>query len=216
MQTDDKPIVLIESLEEHESRLESLIGFLCINELARYHKFRSSKARDIFCLSHGLLRTTLGNLLGVDPKAIEFSYGPRGKPHIKTPETNLQFSLSHSGDYCALAIVVNKAIGIDIEQHREVKSILQLARRIASPVELAFVDSFITPDKPGLFFDFWTRKEAMVKATGSGISQGLSEITLASQETGFFQVVNLANASFLLETPACPRGYSCTFAVQSG
>ncbi len=77
------------------------------------------------------------------------------------------WSITHKNEYAG-GVVSRKATGLDIEKIKPVSEALLM--KIASPKEWALSDS----DKQILFFRFWTSKEAVLKASGKGIS-GLSD-----------------------------------------
>jgi long-chain acyl-CoA synthetase len=60
------------------------------------------------------LRPALGRYLGVEPRAIAFTHGVRGKPALAGAAAALQFNLSHSGAFALLALSRDKAVGVDV------------------------------------------------------------------------------------------------------
>lgn len=82
---------------------------------------------------------------------------------VPQPTDGLYWSVSHSNQ-CVAAVVAPYAIGIDIEQIRDISTLLK--EQIASEEEWG-----LTPeDDPTLFFRYWTAKEAVLKAVGHGLS----------------------------------------------
>ena len=82
---------------------------------------------------------------------------------VPQPTDGLYWSVSHSSQ-CVAAVVAPYAVGIDIEQIRDVSTLLK--EQIASEAEWD-----LTPENdPTLFFRYWTAKEAVLKATGHGLS----------------------------------------------
>jgi 4'-phosphopantetheinyl transferase len=70
------------------------------------------------------------------------------------------FSLTHSGELVGVAVHEHSSVGLDVEQHRPFAYLAQVAAAIRAPDE----------DPSEDFFRMWTRKEALVKATGAGLS----------------------------------------------
>ena len=107
-----------------------------------------------------------------------FSQNAHGKPHIHHLQckNNLYFNLSHTNGLTVLAIAGMKAIGIDVENvaARDPENCLKIADRFFTPLEIEDITR-IRPEKQlDRFFDFWTLKEAYMKAVGKGLSIGLN------------------------------------------
>src|SRR5919107_90219 len=93
--------------------------------------------------------------------ALVIKRGPQGKPFLAShPEVH--FSVSHSGDLYVVAITRAGPVGVDIERIREVAEAEHIARR------------WLHGADPAHFFEHWTRREAHLKAIGTGLS-GLDE-----------------------------------------
>lgn len=110
-----------------------------------------------------LLKIALKNE-GIDD--FEYQYGEHGKPYID----DIEFSISHSGDY-ALCAVSNREVGCDIEQIGTAD--LRLAKRFFTETEYEMLSSSES-DLDTLFFRIWTMKESLIKLTGLGINQPLN------------------------------------------
>ena len=116
----------------------------------------------------------LGRYLGVPPETLSFDYGPFGKPRLTGLKTPLQFNASHSGHILLIAIMLDRAIGIDVERIRSNLSVLDIAERFFSPLERAALAALPETLRTNAFFDCWTRKEAYIKARGEGLSLPLN------------------------------------------
>jgi len=92
----------------------------------------------------------------------------------------LQFNLSHSAGLALIAVGAELQLGVDIEKIREEVDTAALAQRFFSPREGAGLQAL--PDNlrvPG-FFACWTRKEAFLKATGTGLSFPLADFSVTT------------------------------------
>ena len=99
-----------------------------------------------------------------------------GKPYLA--ESDLEFNLSHSGDYALLAITRGQAVGVDIEHMcRKTKDFLAIAKRFFTAEECSAIQ--FADDPHAAFFRCWVRKEAFIKATGLGLSFGLSNVVVS-------------------------------------
>jgi len=99
-----------------------------------------------------------------------------GKPEFASYPAHL--SISHSGDYFALAIS-SRPVGIDLQEHRPVEA-EKLAHRFFHPEEEAYVLAGGEFDKVMRFYRIWTAKEAYVKMTGTGIDGQFSKFSVLS------------------------------------
>lgn len=123
-----------------------------------------------------------------EPIEFEFVYGPHGKPYFKASvlkeEKPLFFSLSHSGDYvlCALS---DEEVGADIQRipEADAKKVVredQIAERFFTEQERIWYQqedaaaSFLPEKKRRRFYRIWAAKEAYMKWTGNGLTEGVS------------------------------------------
>lgn len=139
-------------------------------ELARTTRFKHAPSRVLFITARTALRLLLAHNLDADPKSIPLSTSPHGKPHL-TPPAELSFNLAHSGDNLLIALTHNASIGIDLEQITPNPDIPAIAARMFHPDEAAALRSYsLSPTPYSLFFRTWSRKEAILKADGRGLS----------------------------------------------
>lgn len=99
----------------------------------------------------------------------------KGKPFI--PNSEIYFNLSNTKGVVAVAIS-NQPVGIDIEKIRKPKPLIY--KRVFCQQEIDFISS--AED----FTHLWTRKEAVVKLFGGGISMGLKEFSVLQDEIKAF------------------------------
>ncbi len=121
-----------------------------------------------FVQARAALRRILGRELGVAAHTLAFNYGEHGKPALDG-YPRLHFNLSHSGERALLAISTQGEVGVDLEQLRERPAVLPLARRFLGEAEAARVAAADGSARDRIFLHYWTRKEAVLKATGRGI-----------------------------------------------
>lgn len=127
--------------------------------------------------ARGALRRLLGMHLGIPPDEVEFAYGPFGKPRLaRRHRSSLAFSVSHSGGWSVIALVEAERVGIDIERIDSAIDHDLLAVQVMSPTELRNFRSLPEQVRCGVFYRTWVAKEAVVKAVGCGLSQGLADV----------------------------------------
>lgn len=159
-----------------ESIVASCQQWLSQDEQARAQRYATQALRQYFILTRGQMREVLANYLNTTPGAVTFSYTENGKPYLQN--SNLQFNLSHSGDYALLAVTRQAYVGIDIEDCTRKVEYLELAQRFFHPDEYQQLSKLPDNDLQHAFFQVWTAKEALVKATGQGIANSLDKIFL--------------------------------------
>ena len=168
---------------------QALEALLSDDERSRRARYRGEEAQYQFLLSRALLRRVLGKISGERPEALIFRPSDTGKPLLaNVPE--LHFSLSHSGQWIALAVSCEADIGVDIEQPLRPRNFLRIANHYFHPDEQALLASSPPELLPVHFYRLWTMKEAFFKGRGTGISEGLSRINLAGFHLG--QGIDLA------------------------
>jgi 4'-phosphopantetheinyl transferase len=134
------------------------------------------------------LRTLLAMKLNCDAAGVKIATGTHGKPYL--PDfPDLAFNLSHSGNYLAIAIARECAIGIDIEQVKARKNLPGLAERCFSPAEIEHWQQLPKTEQISGFFRLWTAKEAFVKATGQGIQLGMDRCVIDTKSWRGFSVL---------------------------
>lgn len=162
-------------------RAREFAALLSPDERERLAGYRSAHARHRFLLSRALLRIVLGQLTGRPPQSLRFARLPSGKP-LLVDDPDLHFSLSHSGDWIALATSEHQPVGIDIEHPRRHRNIMRIAHRYFHPDECALLEAPPQSETLRQFYRMWTLKEAFFKARGTGLAEGLGRINFARFE----------------------------------
>jgi 4'-phosphopantetheinyl transferase len=149
-------------------------------ERERAARFVFARDREHFIAGRGILRTILGLYLHEAAPAIELAYGPEGKPRLDGPAPSLQFNLSHSHGLAVYGFSHNREIGIDLEAIRPGVTGEEIAEHYFSTRELAELRALPPEKRDEGFFLCWTRKEAYIKARGSGLAipLGSFDVTL--------------------------------------
>ncbi|WP_327737855.1 4'-phosphopantetheinyl transferase superfamily protein [Streptomyces nojiriensis] len=162
-----------------------LRGLMSAEERARYEQFAEPADRARFATARALVRTAMGRATGVAPDLVRFDRrcrycgGPHGKPRV--PGAAVKFSLSHSGGRVVLALAEHAEPGVDVERISP-RRIGQLAPRVLSAPELRDLEAVPPADRPAAYHVYWTRKEAVLKAVGRGLSSPLRGITVSGPD----------------------------------
>lgn len=152
-------------------------NLLSADERSRAQRYRFDGDRRRFVTVRSSLRRLLGRYLDAPAADLDFTYSDRGKPALR--DVALSFNVSHSQDVALIAIAGDRAVGVDLEYHRS-SNIPALARRFFHPQEAAELQARPASDRDRRFFQYWTAKEAYLKATGDGLAK-LSDIEICWQ-----------------------------------
>lgn len=154
------------SLQVAESCIDGLRSLLNPVEISRTERLIRPADRLHFIAGRARLRQLLGSYLAIEPHRLEFSYLPHGKPVLT--HHSLSFNLSHSDDRALLAIARSVPLGVDLEMVRPALDWGPLASRYFSRKEQQALQKIAPQEQTAAFFTIWTRKEAWLKAVGSG------------------------------------------------
>ncbi len=157
---------------------QRMMALLNEEERARAMRFVAPIHQQRFIAAHALLRQLLASYLNTTPESIAFTHSAHRKPSLALHhESDIQFNISHTGQHAAYAFTRRHAIGIDIESfHSDPK--LDVAERFFSPSEVATLKAASSEEQPGIFYRLWSRKEAIIKANGKGLTQPLSSFSV--------------------------------------
>ncbi len=185
---------------------------LSAEEWKRVRSYSSQSVGRRFIVRRGLLRQILGKYLDYPPERIRFVYNAHGKPFL-APEhsSDLQFSLSDSGDMAALAVGLGEPVGLDVERLRTVRLDEGLASRGSIEGEEVCAINRSATKLSFEFFQAWTRREALAKAEGVGLQMlpGLSDANCWEDNAPSGSGANAAldRRSFHLHALTLPAGH---------
>jgi len=154
-----------------EADLAARLGSLSEEERERAARLASHpRAQRRFVAARAGLRAVLGAHRGASPASLVFGEGPHGKPELGGGPF---FSLSHSEDLALCALSPSRRLGVDVEAVRAVPEAEAIARRWFTASERVAYEGVRAARPEEAFFRVWTRKEAYLKALGTGLA-GLS------------------------------------------
>jgi 4'-phosphopantetheinyl transferase len=136
-------------------------------EQAQQQRFVFDRDRKQYLVSHALIRDVLSRYAGIPPEDWRFDINPYGRPSIASPDEwrGLRFNLSHTRGRAILAMARGVEVGVDVEYVSETRNLTNIGERFFSAREIEQLRV-----APSLFFDFWTLKEAYIKARGMGLA----------------------------------------------
>lgn len=159
------------------------------SELARYRsaltdderrktdRFRFARDRQLCLLARVLARTTLSRYDDVAAADWCFETNAYGRPAIASPTSSLRFNLSHTDGMVVCLVARDLDVGVDVEPRSRSGEWLDLASRFFSPEEAAALRQVEARDRPRRFLEYWTLKEAYIKARGMGLAIPLAQFS---------------------------------------
>lgn len=204
---------------EPSSQDESLLDD---QERARSRRFVHRVHRSRFVIAHAALRLVLARSIGVDPAAIRYDHGIHGKPRLARDLRRLEFNLSHSQELALLAVTRDRPGGVDVECMRVMSGgVLDLSETSFSDTEREALRALPPAERRTGFFRCWTRKEALIKATGEGLSRDLDSFDVdvgPGSESALLQMDGRMgeDAGWLVQDLPAPLGYVAAGAVEGG
>jgi len=168
-------------LDVPDATVEEALGVLSLEERRQAERLRTGELRRRFVVRRARLRGLLARYLDASPQAIRFERGAYGKPALASPwsDSGLQFSASHSTDLGLVAVARDIALGVDIERIRPLADFEALVRRFFAASENDALHRLPEPERLEAFFRGWARKEAVLKALGTGLSLGLDRVVVS-------------------------------------
>lgn len=199
-------------LELDQSALDRLWPCLDHEEQGRAARFYFEADRTRFIASRATLRHILGQYLGQEPERVRLGYAAEGKPHL-LDQRDLHFNLSHAGSLLLVAVSRSRQVGVDVERVPSEALVAEVSERVFSPPELAALGQLLGPARCERFAEFWTRKEAYIKADGRGMALELTRIDVSgSQRRVLLQDAQTggwaASSRWTLRTIAVDPGYA--------
>ena len=156
---------------------ESYRALLSAEEHDRMARLVFERDRRVFLLTRALVRTMLSRYAGVRPADWSFIANVHGRPEIvDRPQgvPDLRFNLSHTDGLIACAVTVGREIGVDVE-HIGRRLTHDVAGRFFAPSEVSNLRQLSEDEQQRTFFDYWTLKEAYIKARGLGLTLPLAD-----------------------------------------
>jgi 4'-phosphopantetheinyl transferase len=163
-----------------------LAAILSGAEQERWHRFRFDQDRAAYLAAHALTRIVAGGLLGIAPRQVRFETtcvncgsAAHGKPRL--PDSALEFSLTHSRRRVGVAFAHGLPVGLDVEDVTASRpGSGALALTVLAPAEQAALAALAQDRQDDGFLRYWTRKEAVLKATGFGLSIRADLVTVTA------------------------------------
>ena len=186
-----------------ESEEQDYWPLLSENEKEKANAFTRSDLQKKYIKTRGVLRKTLASYLKIEPQNIIIKIGKYGKPYLEA--SSVYFNLSHTGNKFAVVVCNFSDVGIDVERYRARKNLSALVKKCFSEEESLYWHSLPERQKIQMFYRFWVRKEAFVKAVGRGLALGLEQCIINSDNHTLFssvpEIYGLASEWKIVDVP---------------
>jgi 4'-phosphopantetheinyl transferase len=190
-----------------------LTGFLSRNERQHADRFHSALDRHRYCIRRGTLRELLAQYLACFPHDAPIMQSPLGKPYVEGRD--LMFNLSHSRGIALYAFARGRNVGCDVEWRNSRFVTQETADLVLSRTEMATWQDLPEPRMTNAFFDYWTCKEAYLKALGVGLAFSPCTITVSLTGAPYFVSLPYDNVSQWSLTRVHPRlDYTAVVAIR--
>jgi 4'-phosphopantetheinyl transferase len=182
-------------------RDEHLIAYAAMlepQEQARADRLKCRDARRRYLVARALARTVLADALGLDPRDLRFIRNAHGRPALSAEvhgAQRLRFNLSHSESLVALVLAEGCEVGIDVEDANGRDVTVELADRFFAPEEARALRALPPSAQRRRFIEYWTLKEAYMKARGIGLALGLANAAFRFSAEGEAHLAAAAGTS---------------------
>lgn len=181
--------ILIHAIEMESSELSytKFTEFLSADELEKLNAFKFYKDRLRYSITHHYLRVFLSKIVRSLPADVELVTNPYGKKKLKNQVlSHIHFNLSHSANIIVYAFNQQNQLGVDVEYLDYNINYLELSEKYFSKNERAFiVEAKNLNEQVYRFYKLWTRKEAYLKAKGTGLGESLQTLDVLDDEPRF-------------------------------
>jgi 4'-phosphopantetheinyl transferase len=136
--------------------------------------------RHQYLLTRALVRTCLSHYYPVEPGEWRFSKNSYGKPRVSHPQVEPAacFNLSHAHGLIIFGIAPSVDIGVDVEDtQRTTRAAFDSLAGYFSELEIRDLAELPEEQQKQRFFDYWTLKEAYIKARGMGLALPLGKFS---------------------------------------
>lgn len=165
-------------------------------ELIKANRYAQIKDKKRHIVSRYALRNILSDFTGTEASSIQFHYTADKKPYLK----EIEFNVTHSNNAILIA-VSDQLVGIDMEYINKNFDYKILIPTVFNQPEQQFIDSGL--NKLICFYLLWTRKEALLKATGEGLTDTMNQVNslqpvVTRGDLGFYVKSLLINGSYMM------------------
>ncbi len=175
---------------QDEDKLSAYSSVLSEQERQQQDRFHFEKDKHSYLISHALLRHVLSKYADISVSDWQFTRNDHGKPELipRGGCPKLNFNLTHTTGLCACVVTKNKICGIDVENIHRKNNIEAVAQRMFADEELMVLNGARSDQYQ--FYNFWTLREAYVKALGTGLAGSSKDFYFTVDEATLAATIN--------------------------
>ncbi len=172
----DRVLVARYSLDAAARLVTDLNALLTDDEKERVGRLLTPQLQSRAAAARAILRATIADLIGGDPKDATFELGQHGKPRLAGG--GVHFSVSHSAERLVIATSQVGEIGVDVELLTLDRDVDAAAKFALNADDRAALDSLPADRRKLGFLRLWTAKEAFLKAIGVGLHRSMRLVVI--------------------------------------
>jgi 4'-phosphopantetheinyl transferase len=177
-------------------------AYLSSEEKARADRRIAGRGREESVVGRACLRILLGQVFGIAPLLVPLTENAYGKPESELAGQRIFFNVSHTKGKVLIAVTRQGAVGVDVEHIDPHMEVVEVAGSAFTPDECHRLGSIASEDERRMaFYHCWTRKEAVAKADGRGLSLDLCKIDVP------ISVAQLAQVQVRVQDAETSRDY---------
>jgi 4'-phosphopantetheinyl transferase len=193
---------------------DSTFPSLSDSERSRARSFHRREDALRFAIVRAALREILADVTGLNAADVAIVERRNRRPALgqaspSAHEPAVDFNVSHSGAHGLIALASGRRVGVDIEQcviHFDWRTVADIA---LGPSERAHIEQLERAAQNAAFYEMWVTKEAVLKAHGVGLTEGMQHVsTLSAPREG----IAIGDAFLQTATLAAPPGYAAALA----
>ena len=163
-----------------------MLALLSDQERAQQQRFLPPAKRQEYLVTRILVRSVLGEVLGVAPQALQFVSNEWGRPAVVSGlmPSPIYFNVSHTEGLIVCLVSTEGEVGVDTESFARAPDLLALAPDVFSAKELSDLAALPLKDQPQRAVVLWTLKESYIKARGMGLSIPLDKFSFRFEPDG--------------------------------
>jgi len=146
----------------------------------KIRKYRNLKDRKLILFGKLILRMLADEFKAQESDFLEeIEYNNYGRPYVENSNI-LDFNISHSGDYVVCAMSDSSKLGIDVEK---IDNDIDISNFKFQMLDEEWDRINISEQKADMFYNYWTEKESVIKAEGTGLQNSLKSFIVKNNRT---------------------------------
>lgn len=191
------------SKENHESLLKNDLPKFPVDYQEKIKRYRRWQDAQLSLLGRILLFKGIEEIYNHNPYDKVIKHTKYSKPYFDNDL--IQFNISHSGDIVVCALNDKHEIGIDVE----IVSDIEIDEFKDQMTEKEWDNISLANNIKRSFFDYWTQKEAVIKAHGHGLSIPLKSFEISDNTT------KIDEEKYYLQEMKIDEKYKCYISLKT-